>query len=84
MGKKTTVGNETEDHYTELVAAVAPARVSAQLSVTHNLGDYNSVHIGFKFEDNVPDDKTLEEVANELYRKAEATVSEMLSEYTNG
>jgi len=84
MGKRYVEGNETDDHYSELVTAVSPARASTRLSVTHNLGEYNSVHISFGFEDNVADGQTLEELAKDLYDRAELLLQEKLLEYTSG
>lgn len=84
MGKRYVEGNETDDNYAELITSVSPARASTRLSVTHNLGEYNSVHISFGFEDNVAEGQTLEDLARDLYERAEVLLQEKLLEYTSG
>jgi len=81
MGKWANVGNLEDDIKRGYVEVVAPGRVRAAVGVTHNLGDFNGVRIDFALEDNVPEGKTLEEFATELYERAEELVGNKLGEY---
>jgi hypothetical protein len=81
MGTKHVAGNMDEDNYRELIAAVAPERARVTVGVTHNLGDFNSVRIDFSLEGNAKDGQSLEELAEELYAKAESLVEAKLTEY---
>ncbi len=82
MGKWKDEGNLTDDIQRGWTEQVAPARVRAAVGVTHNLGDFNGVRIDFAFEDEVAEGQTIDQLAEELFRKAEQKVEAKLEEYS--
>ena len=56
--------------------------VRAELSVTNNLGDFNSVKIGMIWEDPQAEGETVDEAWERVYRTVEKKVEEALEEYT--
>lgn len=62
---------------------VAPARVSATLGVTHNLGDFNSVRIDVTWADDFEDGEDFDTASERVYRTVEKKVEQFLSEYTD-
>lgn len=56
--------------------------VKAELSVTNNLGDFNSVKIGMAWVDDQQADETIDAAWDRVYRTVEKKVEEALDEYT--
>lgn len=80
MGQKFVEGNLEENIWRKRVE-MAPSRIRAAVGVTHNLGDFNSVRIDFAIEEDVPEGKSTDEYAQELYERVETLVGEKLGEY---
>ena len=56
-----------------------PARVSATLTFTRNLGNFESVKVGFSAEDNVGPDETREDVAKRLYKEVDSWLEKVVN-----
>lgn len=81
MGKWANVGNLDADIKRGGIEIMG-ARVRAAVGVTHNLGDFNGVRIDFAFEDDVLEGQSIDELAEELFQKAEKKVEAKLEEYS--
>lgn len=60
---------------------MAADRVTAQLGVTRNLGNYNNVKIDFALESDVGPDETVDEALERVARKVESKVESELDAY---
>lgn len=81
MGKKTIVDLNDKDHWEKEKYIVANDRVGARISVTRNLGDYNSLSISLMRETDALDDESHEDALDRVYASVEEKVEEKLAEY---
>lgn len=81
MGKKIVINDENEDKWEGHKYMVTPSRAGARVSVTRNLGDYNSLSISFMFEDNFEEGEGFNEAAERIYAAVESKVEQKLEEY---
>jgi hypothetical protein len=78
---KTIINDDAEDKWEGFKELVAPDRAGATVSVTRNLGDYNSLSIRFNWESNFEEGETFDTAAERVYAAVEAKVEAKLDEY---
>lgn len=81
MGKKINVSLNDDVEYERKVIALAEDRVGATVSVTKNLGDYNSLTIRFNWESDFKDGEDFDSASERVYTKVEERVGTKLAEY---
>ena len=80
MGKKITADLNDQDEYTKERYTVGE-RVGARVSVTRNLGDYNSLSISLSRETDVEDGEDFDTAVDRVFESVEAKVEAKLAEY---
>jgi len=81
MGQKTTVDLNDTDEWIREKYKVANDRVGARVSITRNLGDYNSLSISLMREADAEDGEDYDTAVDRVYHSVEEKIEAKLAEY---